>query len=66
MIDQITELLMMEFCSVYCSSCAYKDKADDGCYMCYNWELSKKMANRIAENIDELYKKYYRKNNYGQ
>ena len=46
MIDQITELLMMEFCSVYCSSCTYNyekiDKADDGCYMCYNWELSKR------------------------
>ena len=67
MIDQIAELLMMEFCSVYCDSCAYNyekiDKADDGCYMCHrkymNWELSKNIANRIAKNIDELYKKYY-------
>ena len=71
--DKIAELLMMEFCHVHCYNCAYHNektnKADtvNGCFMCdknimfnknvMNWELSINEAKRIAENIDELYKK---------
>ena len=65
--DKIAELLMMEFCRVYCYNCAYhhekSNKSDtiDGCFMCHkdvmNWELSIIEAKRIAKNIDELYMK---------
>ena len=69
MIDQISELLMMEFCSVYCYNCAYNyekiDQSEDGCYMCHrkymNWELDINDAKRIAKNIDELYMKQERR-----
>lgn len=66
--DKIAELLMMEFCSIYCWNCRYNDDDDDeycNCEDCHrkymNWSISKHTADRISTNIDELYRKYYGK-----
>lgn len=52
--EQIVELLMNEFRSVYCDTCRGND-VDDSCEYCHRkymeWSISKDSAQRIAEKI---------------
>ena len=58
MVDKITGLLLGEFASVYCNSCAYGSMEDDTCDYCsrknMNWSLSEETAEAIATDIVNL------------
>ena len=61
MIDKIAALLLGEFSSVYCNSCAYSESSlndDSPCEECHrksmNWSLNQETAEGIATDIVNL------------